>query len=292
MHVVKLAELAAVMTHHGPALLYRHASVSPEAVNCYWTASRQRLELWHQALIRFQRAKDDADSSRVQEWWQDHIGVVEEILASELLTRVMAAIADGSDRASGRDEFSPIAQAIYLSHLEVRNRVQMLLLDRRGCSVSDAMRLNRLRRLVERWIDVLIGELACYDEELLRYGVDEERTRCHADDSDGLASSPQRQMVGCLIRASMTDSIQRRVAERASLPLANQAVAESVLLMLRPEMFDSVGVLKSLCLHRIENQATRTDQMIDDYLRPNLDDSPTASAIDTVNDTAWAQWYR
>lgn len=292
MHVVELAELAAVVAHHGPALLYRHASIPAEAVSCYWTASRQRLDLWHQTMIRFDRAKENADPHVMRCWWETHIGVLEEILVSELLTRVIAAIADGTDRASRRDEISPIAQSIYLSHLEVRNRVQALILDRRGCSVSDAIRLNRLRRTIERWIDVLIGQLAGYDRELVRYGIDVNRISRHAREVDWQATSPGRETIACLVRASLASSIGPKVSEGASLPHANKSIADSILLILRPDLFDSVGALKSLCLHRIENQVHRTDQMIDNNLRPNLDVSSTASAFDAIHGESMSPWFR
>lgn len=292
MHVVQLAELAAVIAHHGPALLYRHSTVPPEAINSYWTASRVRLDLWHQTLARFNRAKNSGNHYRMRCWWQDHMGVLEEILASELLTRVIAAIAEGSDRAGHRDEFSPIAQAIYLSHLEARNRVQAAILDRRGCTVSDAVRLNRLRCMIERWIDVLIGQLAGHDLELARYGIDIERTTAHAKDYELSVASPTRETIAWLTRASMTDAIRQKVAKNPSLPQANRDVADSALLILRPDLFDSVGNLKSLWMHRIENDSDRTDHMIGEYLRPDVEESPTASAFDMIHAAALSQWFR
>jgi len=292
MHVVQLAELAAVIAHHGPALLHRHSSVPPEAVNGYWTASRLRLDLWHQTLARFNRAKNSGNHYRMRCWWQDHMGVLEEILASEILTRVVAAIADGTDRAGQRDEFSPIAQAIYLSHLEARNRVQAAILDRRGCTVSDAVRLNRLRCMIERWIDVLIGQLAGHDPELVRYGIDIDRTTAHARDCGLGITSPARETVAWLTRTTMTDTLRQKVAKNPALPQANRDVADSTLLILRPDMFDSVGTLKSLWMHRIENDSHRTDQMIGDYLRPELETSPTASAFDMIHSAALSQWFR
>lgn len=292
MHVAQIAELAAVLAHHGPALLYRHSSIPPEAINQYWSASRLRLDLWHQTLARFQHTLSSGDHYRMRCWWQDHMGVLEEILASEVLTRVVAAIADGIDRADHRDEFSPIAQAIYLSHLEARNRVQAAILDRRGCTVSDAVRLNRLRRTTERWIDVLVGRLAGYDGELVRYGIDRERTAAHAQDYDLSGTSPTRETVAWLTRASLTDAIGQKVAKTPSLPQANRDVADSVLLILRPDLFDSIGSLKSLWMHRIENDTARGDQMIEDYLRPEVENSPTATAFDMVQATALSQWFR
>lgn len=292
MHVLQLAELAAVLSHHGPVLLYAHTSVPPEAINGYWTASRLRLDLWNQALARFHSAKSSGNHYRMRCWWQDHIGVIEEILTSELLTRVVAAIADGSDRAGNRDEFSPIAQAIHLSHLESRNRVQSAILDRRGCSVRDAVRLNQLRCMVEHWIDVLVGHLAGFDPELMRYGVDADRVRCYANEATEMAMTPERETLAWLTRASMIDGLRRKLAKNASLPQANRDVADSTLLILRPDLFDSVGTLKSLWMHRIENDSSRTDQMIMDYLRVDVGASTSVSAYEMVYDKAIAQWFR
>ncbi|TWT98960.1 hypothetical protein Pla100_21260 [Neorhodopirellula pilleata] len=292
MHVVQLAELAAVLTHHGPAILYRHAAVPPEAINGYWTASRLRIDLWNQSLARFTRAKASGNHYRMRCWWQDHTGVLEEVLASEVLTRVVAALADGIDRAGNRDEFSPIAQAIHLSHLEVRNRVQEAILDRRGCAVQDAVRLNKLRVVVERWIDALIGHLSGADPSLVRYGIDSSRTRAHAEEAGTMSTAPGRETIAWLTQASMTDGLRRIIAKTPSLPHANREVANSAMMILRPDLFDSVGVLKSLWVHRIQNDSDRTDQMIQDYLRPDVDDSATVSAFDAIHASALAQWFR
>lgn len=292
MHVIQLAELAAVLAHHGPALLYRHAPIPPEAINGYWTASRLRMDLWNQTLARFNRAKASGNHYRMRCWWQDHTGVLEEILASELLTRVIAAVADGSDRAAGRDDFSPIAQAIHLSHLEARNRVQAAILDRRGCSIEDAVRLNQLRCIVERWIDVLVGKLASTDEELLRYGIEADRVKEYANESSDLGVAPGRQTLDWLTRASMIDGLRRKISKVPSLPQANREVGNSAMMLLRPDLFDSVGTLKSLWLHRIERDSDRTDQMIEDYLRIDVDESPTEAAYDVIHAAALAQWFR
>lgn len=292
MHVAHLADLAAVLAHHGPAMLARRAPIPPEAITAYWTASRNRLDLWHQVMTRFNRVKASGDYFRMRCWWTEHMSVLEEILASELLTRVIAALGDSVDRRAGTDECSPITQAIHLSHLEARNRVQWAILDRRGCSVTDAVRLNRLRRVTERWIDALIGGLAAHDHELLHYGMDATRTQSHAQSARESCTPPARDTVAWLTRAAMTEGFRQHLSARVSLPQANRAVADSVLLMIRADMFDSVGVLKSLWMHRIENNANQTDQMIEEFLRPDVNESKTASALDQLHATALAQWFR
>jgi len=94
MHVVQLTELASVLAYHGPAMLLQRRPISPEAIAQYWSASRNRLDLWHQVMARFNRVKSTGDFYRMRCWWTDHMGVLEEILASEVLTRVVAAIGE------------------------------------------------------------------------------------------------------------------------------------------------------------------------------------------------------
>ncbi|KLU02980.1 hypothetical protein RISK_004950 [Rhodopirellula islandica] len=292
MHVVQLTELASVLSYHGPAMLLQRSPISPEAIAGYWTASRNRLDLWHQVMARFNRVKATGDFYRMRCWWTEHMGVLEEILASEALTRVVAAIGDGIDRRNGTDECSPITQAIHLSHLEARNRVQWAILDRRGCSVTDAVRLNRLRRVTERWIDVLVGSIAAHDSELTRYGMDLTRTQSHANAARECSTAPTHETVAWLTRAAMKEGFQKHVAEQPSLPAANQAVADSVMMMMRADLFDSVGVLKSLWMHRIESKVEQTDQMIAEFLRPDVNESTTVNAYEQMHATAMAHWFR
>ena len=107
-----------------------------------------------------------------------------------------------------------------------------------------------------------------------------------------MAVTPARETIAWLTRASMTDGLRRIMAKSPSLPHANREVADSAMMILRPDLFDSVGVLKSLWVHRIQNDSDRTDQMIQDYLRPNVDDSETVSAFDAIHASALAQWFR
>ncbi|EMI51824.1 hypothetical protein RSSM_06761 [Rhodopirellula sallentina SM41] len=53
-----------------------------------------------------------------------------------------------------------------------------------------------------------------------------------------------------------------------------------------------LGRLKSLWLHRIENDSERTDRMIGEYLRPDVEESPTATAFDMIHAAALSQWFR
>lgn len=292
MHCVLLADLAATLSQHGPAILYRCDTVPSEAITRYWTSSRTRVDLWHQAMARYKLADQYANSSDLRAWWSDHLVVLEEILVSEILTRVISAIAVGMEDAKDSDEISPITHAIYLTHLEARNRVQELMLYGRGISVSEAVRLNRLRQGVERWTDTLIGRMAAMKPQMIRYAIDPKRASEHASEMRQCSSRRSLMTSNWLLNASMHDTISRRTSKATALPQANHGVANSVLLMLRPDLFDSVGALKSIWLHRLQIDSERADRVLHGLgEKDNAPTSRTADGFDAVRDPNFERWY-
>jgi hypothetical protein len=257
MHCVQLADLAAIISLGGPAIMYRQEAVSSQAITEYWTSSRTRFELWHGAMARYQRSEASSDWIRMRGWWQEHTGVIEEILVSEILTRVVAAIAVGLDRHRDPQDLVPVTHSVYLSHIEAKNRVQHLMLFGRGNTVQNAVRLNRLRKGVERWIDTLIGRLWGNSSFECGYAIDPSRASDHAIDVREAAATHARTTTDWLLSAAMHDMLTRRTTPSSSLPNANQRVADSVLLMLQPALFDGVGTFKSVRMHRYNYEPTK-----------------------------------
>ena len=210
---------------------------------------------------------------------------------SEMLTRVIASLAAGLDDAAEKDEISPITHAVYLTHLEARNRVQQLMLDGRGCSVPDAVRLNRLRKGVETWTDAMIGRMSVSNPRLVRYSIDPSRATAHAREMRAYGHSAGRDTAVWLANAAMHETLVHRTSATTALPHANRTVADSVMLMLRPDLFDSVGSLKSLWLHRMQIDSARTDRVLDELLAPDLSDATTATGVEVTHNNTFARWY-
>ena len=57
----------------------------------------------------------------------------------------------------GEDDLSPAARNIFAGHLDARRRLLTLLTDGRAIELPNAVRLNHLRRRVERWTDLLLA---------------------------------------------------------------------------------------------------------------------------------------
>ena len=262
MHSVRLADLAAVLSQHGPAILSHRRPVCSTTLARYWSSSRSRLELWHRAIARHTRAQACGDSSVLRRWWRDHLGLLEEILISDVLTRMTAALAAALDEVHRREELAPVTHAVHLAHLEASNRVQRLMLDGRGCRVADAVRLNRLRLGTERWTDALLGRMAIDTPAMMRYSIAPRRAAAHAEEMRSYGQSDARETVSWLSNAAMHETLMRRSSPHASLPRANREVADSVIAMLRPDQFDSLGALKSFWHHQLENGGPSGDRLV------------------------------
>lgn len=314
MHCIQLAELAAKLADWGPSLIYRKNSLRSEAVVDYWVASKTRLDLWHHAISKNRKAARGGDWVRLHQWWELHLPLMEEILVSDVLARVVAAIADASERygsdpdsphgdtvhntksgvaaiSEDGNDISPIAHAVHLNHLEIRNRVQQLMLNNRGCRVSDAVRLNRLRKAIESWTDAWLGRMAAIDPDSAAYGFVQHRVRSHADDAQTCRSDRASAPLTTLMMASMRSSLRRCSRPQPALPESNRRIAESVLAMLSPALFDDVGFVKSISHHRVEVDHLTGDRRPAEKKRSEPMDPPkTTEAPDACRD-AFERWY-
>ena len=290
MHSVLLVDLAAVVSEHGPAILYGRDTLSPEALTQYWTATHSRFNLWHQAMARYSRAEKVNDVDAINAWWRDHTAVLEEILVSEILSRVVAALGAGLDARASDEEISPVTHAILLNHLEASNRVHQVILKAHGPAAVKAEQLNRVRQGIESWTDVLLGRMAIRNSEPLKYAIDRDRATEYAEEATLQGHGVTRRTSNALMNISMHEMISQRLSPEPALPAANREVSRSVMLMLRPELFDSVGSLKSLWMHRIENSAEQTDRMLDELTSADIHEAETSDSLELTGGSYFERW--
>jgi hypothetical protein len=89
----------------------------------------------------------------------------------------------------------------------------------------------------------------------------------------------------------MNDMLRRRTSPQPALPEANRVVTRSVMMMLRPDLFDSIGKLKSLWLHRLQIDTDRTDRVLDELGGINIDHAETATGIEMTHEKYFERWY-
>lgn len=253
MHCIELARIATLISAQGPAIAIARPKISSGAMTGYWVAARQRTELWNHGLGRLNELQEFGRPMMIDQWWEDHTAMVEEILISEILTRVMAATGATLDADVAESDVEPVTESVFVSHLESRNRVLRILLFGRGRSVDEAQRLNRLRRCVERWTDYLLGPLIQIRPEAVAYAIDPVRATTFAGESAWEQGEGFGDTIAWLTTSTIAMSLSSLCERRPALPQANRQVGDAVLACLRPELFDSLGIPHTAQTQRIRS---------------------------------------
>jgi hypothetical protein len=263
MHARELAELAALISAHGPVFVRSGLPISERNIEAYWVASKCRLDRWGRTLkqISTRAAKEGPLSTVAQETLVR--GVVEEVLTGEVLTRVWAAVACAHDRKLGADLAEPIARSVLIGHLEARHRVLTMLLQGTAVSSELGLKLNRLRRHTERWTDMFIGYLTGL-EDVAEFAVDPERARDFAEDLRFQAKMPGGRHAWPLIQASLRSALDKGLSAVSPNGDLNARIAQSILGCLQPELFDGTGQFRTLWMDRLTNTADDAQGMLEE----------------------------
>lgn len=264
MHLHQLVEVAALVAGQAPALLRTQPHCSESGLEQYWVASKCRLDRWGRTLKQY--------STRMQEpavprslLWNAAQPLLEEILASEVLTRVWTAVGCGVDAINQGRDIGPIVRGVYIGHQEARNRVLALMLQGQGFGVEAAVTLNRLRHRIERWTDMLLGYVhtACDARE---FAFDPQRVAEFADDVRHEQQQPGGPIAWQVVLTSLRTAFARSLPCEPVNADLHERICASILSCFDAEQFDSCGVFKSLWLVRMSNVAKDTQGMIDSLL--------------------------
>ena len=275
MHTQELVELAALVATHGSALISGPAGLSRANLEDYWTASKCRIDRWGRKLREYSLETEELGENWARDRWSEVLPVLQEVLTSEVLARVWAAVVTAHDHHHGSDLAEPIARSILAAHLEARNRVLRLIHSGPYAGSQEAASLDQIRRRCERWTDLYIGYLITA-HDVAEFAIDPGRAREFAGD----ISSEDHQGVGRPARALAMGSL------RASFPMKlvgpspnidlNARIAASIVACFPAEIFDSTGLFRSLWLAQIQNTANDAEEMLNELL--NLEGEPAASS--------------
>ena len=262
MHVRDLVELGALIAAHGTLFVQHSQLLTERHMEQYWLASRCRHDRWFQAIKAYERAAPQGK----RDHWPFLQAVVEEVLASELLTRTWAAVGCSFDGQHDSQDFEPIVRSIFVGHMEARNRVLHLLMRGQGFSVEEGMRLNRLRRQTERWTDMMLGYLAS------KHNVDDfafsPALVCEfAADLRHESASAANDSAWSLTLASLRAAYCSNLQTDSPHGELNQRIAASILACFHSDLFDSIGALKSHWMLRLNQITEETQGLVEDLLK-------------------------
>jgi hypothetical protein len=245
MHSKELLELAAVVASRSATFLQSFDALPTSGLDRYWTASKCRFDRWASAMKSYQVAtRVQQPREQLGESWRELRPTIEEILTSEVLTRIWAALLCEHDTIRGVNAAAPVARSVFVGHLEARHRSLNIFLHGRGVPHEELISLNRLRRQCERWTEVLLGFVASYAGSASEFTFDRksfDQAQCSSDDpatQEGLT-------------ASLRASFHGRELGDAGNGDHNEQIASGVLCCLNANLFLGTGVATSPWLRRL-----------------------------------------
>ncbi len=257
----QIAETAAFASARAPFILDDQRPVSPEHVQNYWKCCRGRMLDWLRLLESTASDAGCSSSSDHEQLWRRVSPAIEEILVTEILTRVWATVLTAADLNRGSSETTPIARHTFNGHLDVRNRAVRLAMHELHLPMGELSRIDRLRRKAERWTDILIGHLALnfqVDEfafepqRAVEFGEGQLRDILRATDE------PLWEFVMTGIRLAFSQQHNQPVS-----PAWHRGIVRSVLGSFPADSFDESGTFKSIRRVRIERGPAGSERVLD-----------------------------
>ncbi len=260
MHTRQLVEVAALVAAHGPVLIEGPAEISPSSLEQYWVTSKCRCDRWLRAVKRLANS-DAGDPEQRAAAAAEIRPLLEEIFLGEMVLRIWTAVLYAYDRRRGSNDAEPIAQNVLASHLEVRTRALVLLVHSPLLDGNEAVLLNRLRRRMERWTDLLLGYLDG-EYKVSELGFDAARVVEFSTDLRQQPRSAARRQAWGLTLAALRLAFEHGLAAESPNPVANHDIAASILACFPADLFESTGMLRALWLVRLARTTDDAQGMI------------------------------
>ena len=279
MHSKQLVQLAALLATESSVIVEGTLQLPERALEEYWISSKCRLQEWTSDIARFHQEMKWASSSQKAINWGNNWKLFEEVLVSEVLTRVFGSVLVTIDDTLGIQEYSPIARSVLLGHLEARNRVLRILANVAWADEVHSDHLNKLRRQAERWSDMLLA-YQISGRSPGSHGTGEHGNAAYEfafsclrveGFSKSLSALPQRPILKRLFALA----IERWTAQLQSKPSQanlNERIGSAALACLVPSLFHATGQLASAWQVRM----TRSSEDAMGMIGQLLDDQPTS----------------
>ena len=281
MHAFHLAELAGWLAIHEPSM-NAHGELPALLADQYWVNSKCRAQRWQTSLRLFQ---SDIESCNLElndnlapahDPWPALSIVAEEIILSEMLTRVWSAVlaqhelrqegeaseAGDPAPATARGDLSAIAHGVLIGQIEARNRVCRMLLEAPRWAGQVAERVNALRKTSERWTDLLLSQLGSI-EAAKPFAFDEKRVVDFYCERSAVSRDVQNK-ASQLLLSSLSHDLKAVASRYPANPDTNRKIAYGVLACFANDSLAMCNLPASLWNTRMEAWQANHAQLIEE----------------------------
>jgi len=254
----QVVELAALISAHSPNLIEAQVTPKGEALARYRDCSQVRTRNWLAALNDLPRELTEAPAALRQHVWLRAETTLVDVMAGGLVARVWGAVLAAADRSHRTLAAERIAHGALAGQLQAQQMVLQMLVDGPHLTLERVVRLDRLRRKIERWCDLLVGHLV-RRFALAEFAFDLERALDFGEEQLAESWGPRRHRLW-----DMYFLCARSAFPDVRLPSGVQGhwreqLFQSILTCFPPELFLDDGMLKSVRLQRLLNAGSRRE---------------------------------
>ncbi len=266
MQTCELAELSGLVAANGSRFVRGRGRLSESGLRQYWITSKSRFHRWMQALLGQTSEKPSATPSRTP-GIAKLVPVMEEIFASELLTRVWTALVCQYDRQHLASCGAPVVWNVFRCHEVARHIALQLLCQTPESERQLGLAVDKLRRNAERWTDLLLALLVSNGEaDAAAVAFDTVRLHEFARDLDDLRRIKHGVQAWQLFQTSIKAAFQTGLCRATPNETLNSQIAASILTCFPPDLFDATGPLQSLWQERLQHTTTDMLAMVQDLI--------------------------
>ncbi len=251
------AEAAALIASQSLSLVEGTTSFPPNALSDFWFHCQEHLK---QRRNVFEPLIDENLKPEITE--KELELIFKDFFAEEMLIRVVTALLTAADQRRNQCQAEPIARSLLLSFLDVKRIALVILVSEKHLSLEALKRINRIRRSIERWTDLFLGQF------VLRFGLEEfahdaARSRDFGEDQSSNLSTPHPVQTWDLItaglRISFPSGLTSKIGENWEIMLG------AIMACFPPECFNQSATMKSLQQIRIERSGSHPETTPDRF---------------------------
>ena len=238
------AEVAALIASQSLSLVEGTAPFPPKALYDFWFHAQEHLKHRRQVL---EPLATEGTRSEISEAELEII--LKDFFAEEMLIRLVAAVFTAADKRRNQCQAEPIARNILHSFLEVKRLALIILVSEKCLSLESLKRTNRIRRSIERWTDLLLGQF------VLRFGLEEfahdaARSKDFGEDQSSNLNTPHPVQIWDLIIAGLRISFPSGMTSKTGDHW--EIMLGALMACYPPDCFNQSATMKSLHQIRIE----------------------------------------
>ncbi len=251
-----VAEFTALVAAQAPLIIEGTSPLAEGPLCVYWQHSKT---LWPRRRRELDELCSEMVGNESSARIQQIVTIASDLLIGELLTRVAGAVLTACDRRQRLRRAEPIARNVLTVHQQCRASVLRLLLHSTCLPADQLAELDRLRRRVERWTDVLIGPLvAHYGNELADFAFDPRRARDFGEEQSlarfGSTARPAWSFLLAGLRSAFPSPPRPTSANDPTLP-----ILRSILALFPDDAFHPEGPIQSLQQTRVARASEHSE---------------------------------